>query len=101
MLKKAYDWIVSYANHPRAVWVLFAVTFFESSFSPIPPIPLLIPMCLANPKRSWYYALVCTAAACLGGFLGYAIGHLLYDSLGQYIISLYGLQEKAQRNRPD
>jgi membrane protein YqaA with SNARE-associated domain len=97
MLKRAYDWIVSYANHPKAVHVLFWVTFFESAFSPIPPIPLLIPMCLANPKRSWYYALVCTAGACAGGFLGYGIGHLLYDSLGQWIISLYGLQEKAQQ----
>jgi membrane protein YqaA with SNARE-associated domain len=97
MLKRAYDWIVSYANHPKAVHVLFWVTFFESAFSPIPPIPLLIPMCLANPRRSWYYALVCTAGACAGGFLGYGIGHLLYDSLGQWIISLYGLQEKAQQ----
>jgi membrane protein YqaA with SNARE-associated domain len=95
MLKRAYDWIVSYANHPRAVHVLFWVTFVESSFSPIPPIPLLIPMCLANPTRSWFYAVVCTAGACAGGFLGYGIGHLLYDTLGQWIIGLYGLQDKA------
>jgi membrane protein YqaA with SNARE-associated domain len=95
MLKKGYDWMVSHANHPRAVWVLFIVTFFESAFSPIPPIPLLIPMCLANPKKSWFYALVCTAGACSGGFLGYAIGHLLYDTLGLWIINLYGLADKA------
>jgi membrane protein YqaA with SNARE-associated domain len=95
MLKRAYDWIVSYANHPRAVWVLFFVTFMESSISPIPPIPLLIPMCLANPKKSWYYALVCTAGACAGGFLGYGIGHLLYDTLGVWIIELYGLKDSA------
>jgi membrane protein YqaA with SNARE-associated domain len=97
MLKRAYDWIVSYANHPRAVWVLFAVTFMESSISPIPPIPLLIPMCLANPKRSWYYALVCTAGACAGGFVGYGIGHLLYDTVGLWIINLYGLADKSQQ----
>jgi membrane protein YqaA with SNARE-associated domain len=97
MLKRAYDWIVSYANHPRAVWVLFAVTFMESSISPIPPIPLLIPMCLANPKRSWYYALVCTAGACAGGFVGYGIGHLLYDTVGLWIINVYGLAEKSQQ----
>jgi membrane protein YqaA with SNARE-associated domain len=97
MLKRAYDWIVSYANHPRAVWVLFIVTFMESSISPIPPIPLLIPMCLANPKKSWYYALVCTAGACSGGFLGYGIGHLLYDTVGQWIITTYGLVEAAAR----
>ncbi len=96
MLKRAYDWIVSYANHPRAALVLFAVTFMESSISPIPPIPLLIPMCLANPKKSWYYALVCTAGACAGGFVGYGIGHLLYDTVGLWIINLYGLADKSQ-----
>ena len=96
MLKRAYDWIVSYANHPNAVYVLFAVTFIESSISPIPPIPLLIPMCIANPKRSWYYAMVCTAGACSGGFVGYGIGHLLYDTVGLWIINLYGLADKTQ-----
>lgn len=95
MLQRAYDWIVSYANHPKAVYVLFWVTFFESSFSPIPPIPLLIPMCLANPKRSWYYALVCTAGACCGGMLGYGIGHMLYETVGKAIIEFYGLMEAA------
>jgi membrane protein YqaA with SNARE-associated domain len=96
-LQRCYNWIVSYANHPKAVYVLFWVTFIESSISPIPPIPLLIPMCIANPKRSWYYALVCTAGACAGGFVGYGIGHLLYDSLGLWIINLYGLAEKADQ----
>jgi membrane protein YqaA with SNARE-associated domain len=95
MLKRAYDWVVSYASHPRAVWVLFAVTFLESSISPIPPIPLLIPMCLAKPHRAWFYALVCTAGAVLGGYAGYAIGSLLYDTVGQWIIGFYGLTEKA------
>jgi len=99
MLKKAYDWIVSYANHPKAVHVLFWVTFFESSFSPIPPIPLLIPMCIANPKRSWFYVMVCTAGACAGGFLGYGIGHLLFESVGKSILELYGLLEPAEHLR--
>jgi membrane protein YqaA with SNARE-associated domain len=101
MLKRCYDWIVSYANHPKAVPVLFWVTFMESAFSPIPPIPLLIPMCIANPKRSWYYALVCTAGACAGGFLGYGIGHLLYESVGKSIIEFYGLAEAANHLRSE
>jgi membrane protein YqaA with SNARE-associated domain len=101
MLKRCYDWIVSYANHPKAVPVLFWVTFMESAFSPIPPIPLLIPMCIANPKRSWYYALVCTAGACAGGFLGYGIGHLLYESVGKSIIEFYGLAEAATHLRAE
>lgn len=95
MLKRAYDWVVSYASHPNAVWVLFAVTFVESSISPIPPIPLLIPMCIARPDRAWFYALICSAGAVTGGFAGYAIGSLLYDTVGQWIIGLYGLTEKA------
>jgi membrane protein YqaA with SNARE-associated domain len=95
MLQRAYDWIVSYASHPNAVWVLAAVSFIESSISPIPPLPLLIPMCLANPRKAWYYATVCSVSSCLGGFVGYAIGHLLYETLGLWIISLYGLGDKA------
>ena len=95
MLKRAYDRVVSYASHPNAVWVLFAVTFIESSISPIPPIPLLIPMCIARPNRAWFYALICSAGAVTGGYAGYAIGSLLYDTLGQWIIGFYGLSEKA------
>ena len=95
MLKRAYDWVVSYASHPRAVWVLFAVTFLESSVSPIPPLPLLIPMCLARPERSWYYAFVCSMGALLGGYMGYAIGWLLYDTVGLWLITLYGLADQA------
>lgn len=95
MLKRAYDWVVSYASHPNAVWVLFAVTFVESSISPIPPLPLLIPMCIARPNRAWFYALICSAGAVTGGYFGYAIGSLLYDTLGQWIIGIYGLKDKA------
>jgi membrane protein YqaA with SNARE-associated domain len=95
MLKRAYDWVVSYASHPNAVWLLFAVTFVESSVSPIPPIPLLIPMCIARPDRAWFYALICSAGAVTGGFAGYAIGSLLYDTVGQWIIAFYGLKDKA------
>jgi membrane protein YqaA with SNARE-associated domain len=97
MLKRAYDWVVSYASHPRAVWVLFAVTFLESSVSPIPPLPLLIPMCLARPDRAWYYAFVCSVGALLGGYLGYAIGFLLYESVGLWVMNLYGMADDAKK----
>jgi membrane protein YqaA with SNARE-associated domain len=91
MLQRTYDWIVSFASHPYAVWVLALVSFVESSLSPIPPLPLLIPMCLANPHRAWYYAIVCAVASVAGGIVGYGIGALLYDTLGIWIISAYGL----------
>lgn len=95
MLKRAYDWVVSYSAHPNAVWLLFFLTFIESSVSPLTPLPLLIPMCIARPNRAWFYALVCSGGSILGGYAGYAIGSLLYDTLGQWIIGLYGLTEKA------
>jgi len=67
-----------------------AVAFAESSFFPVPPDVMLIPMSLARPQRAWLYALVCTATSVVGGILGYAIGALLYDSIGQWLINLYG-----------
>lgn len=94
-LERSYDWIVSYASKPEAVWVLAIVSFIESSISPITPLPLLIPMCLARPERAFWYAAVCAASSVAGGFLGYAIGALLYESVGQWLIAIYGLADKA------
>jgi membrane protein YqaA with SNARE-associated domain len=60
---------------------------------------MLIPMSLARPQRAWLYALVCTATSVVGGILGYAIGALLYDSIGQWLINLYGLGDKVEAFR--
>ena len=99
MLKRAYDGLVAYSSHPAAPWLLFFLTFVESSVSPLPPIPLLIPMCIARPDRAWFYAGVCSLGAVLGGYLGYAIGALLYDSVGQWLIHFYGLGGKMDAFR--
>ena len=99
MLKRIYDWCVDAAHKPYALWILGAVSFAESSFFPVPPDVMLIPMSLARPQRAWLYASVCTATSVLGGILGYAIGALLYDSVGQWLISLYGLSGKVQAFR--
>ena len=95
MLRRIYDWCIDAAHKPYAVWILAAVAFAESSFFPVPPDVMLIPMSLARPQRAWFYATVCTAASVLGGILGYAIGALLYDSVGQWLINLYGLAGKV------
>ena len=95
MLEKLYGWIVSFSAHPRAVYVLALISFLESSVSPVPPIPLLIPMCLARPDRAFYYALICAFFSVLGGVVGYGIGHLLYETLGLWIINTYGLEQQA------
>jgi len=99
MLRRIYDWCIDAAHKPYALWIMAAVAFAESSFFPVPPDVMLIPMSLARPGRAWLYAAICTAASVLGGVLGYAIGALLYDSLGQWLINLYGLGDKVQAFR--
>jgi len=99
MLRRIYDWCIDAAHKPYALWIMAAVSFAESSFFPVPPDVMLIPMSLARPARAWVYATVCTAASVLGGVLGYAIGALLYDSLGQWLINLYGLGDKVEAFR--
>ncbi|HEY4738383.1 MAG TPA: YqaA family protein [Xanthobacteraceae bacterium] len=99
MLRRIYDWCVDAADKPHAVWILGGVAFAESSFFPVPPDIMLLPMSLAQPKRAWLYASVCTVASVLGGVLGYAIGALLYDSVGHWLINLYGLGGKVEAFR--
>jgi membrane protein YqaA with SNARE-associated domain len=99
MLRRIYDWCIDAAHKPYALWIMAAVAFAESSFFPVPPDVMLIPMSLARPARAWLYATVCTAASVLGGVLGYAIGALLYDSLGHWLIQLYGLGDKVEAFR--
>jgi membrane protein YqaA with SNARE-associated domain len=99
MLKRIYDWCIAAADKPYALWILAAISFAESSFFPVPPDVMLAPMSLARPKRAWLFAGVCTVASVLGGLLGYAIGALLYDSLGHWLIQLYGLGDKVEAFR--
>jgi membrane protein YqaA with SNARE-associated domain len=99
MLRRIYDWCIDAAHKPYALWIMAAVAFAESSFFPVPPDVMLIPMALARPARAWLYAMVCTAASVLGGVLGYAIGALLYDSLGHWLIQFYHLSDKVEAFR--
>lgn len=79
MLRRMYDWVMGLAASKHASKSLFAVSFAESSFFPVPPDVMLAPMCLAKPEKAWNYALICTIASVLGGCLGYAIGYFLRD----------------------
>jgi membrane protein YqaA with SNARE-associated domain len=99
MLRRIYDWCVAAADKPYALWILAAVSFAESSFFPVPPDIMLVPMSLAKPKRAWIYAGLCTIASVTGGLLGYAIGALLYDSVGHWLINLYGYGDKVEAFR--
>lgn len=95
MFKNLYSWTIRQAESPRAPYVLGAIAFAESSFFPIPPDVILVPMSLAKPRSAWTYALICTIASVLGGILGYAIGALFYDTLGLWLINLYGYAAKV------
>ena len=90
MIRKLYDWTLSLAGHPRALWALAVIAFVESSFFPIPPDVLMIPMIIAAPTRAFRIAAVATVASVLGGLFGYAIGALLFETVGQPILEFYG-----------
>lgn len=66
---------------------LFVLSFAESSFFPIPPDVMLLPMCIANRARCWYYATVCSVASVLGGMAGYAIGHFLWERVKAFFFT--------------
>jgi membrane protein YqaA with SNARE-associated domain len=93
MLRSLYNWVMAKAAHPKAEWWLAVFAFVEASFFPIPPHPLLGLMCLAEPRKAVRFAAIATAASVLGGLLGYAIGALLYDSVGEQLLAWLGLSE--------
>ena len=94
LLRKTYDWILDKSNHPKAPWFLSFISFIESSFFPIPPDVILIPMIIANKMKAWWYAFICTVSSVLGGIFGYYIGYFFYATLGIIIIKFYSLENK-------
>ncbi len=100
MLQRTYAWMMKKAAHPHAIWWLAAISFIESSFFPIPPDIMLIPMILAAPSRWFSIAFVCTVSSVIGGFLGYAIGYYFMDTIGVGIFQTLGLAEKFNNFKP-
>ena len=96
MIRGLYNWTMRLADHPRAMWALAVVAFIESSVFPIPPDVIMIPMILARPNRAWAIAAVALVASVLGGLLGYAIGALAYEQLGQPILAAMGKAEAME-----
>ena len=99
MLRRLYNGCIAAAHKPHAEWMLGIISFVESSFFPIPPDVMLIPMSIARPSRAYYYATLCTITSVAGGLVGYAIGAVLYDSIGQWLIALYGYGDKVEAFR--
>ncbi len=102
--KKKKGWIYSLyykilerADSPKALWTFCVVSFAESSFFPLPPDLLMIPMLLANRSLAWRIAFLGVLTSVLGGFLGYAIGYYLYGTLGEWIINTYQLSDSFSK----
>ena len=80
-----YDWVIGFAHKKHSTWALFGLSFAESSFFPIPPDVLLLPMCLGKRSKAWWFATVCTLASVVGGIVGYFIGYALWEAVDQYV----------------
>ncbi len=93
-IRRLYDWTLRIAAHRHATWGLAGVSFVESSFFPIPPDVILIPMCVANRQKAFFYATICTLSSVIGGLFGYAIGYFLFETVGEAILRFYGMTEK-------
>jgi membrane protein YqaA with SNARE-associated domain len=92
MLRRLYDWVIRLAGSRYAIPAMAVVAFAESSFFPLPPDVMLIPMVLANRTKAFRIALVCTVCSVLGGLLGYAIGFYFFQTIGDWLVRSYGLQ---------
>lgn len=90
---KLYQWLMRQATSPSARYVLAAVAFAESSFFPIPPDFMLIPMIIADRTKALLLAIICSASSVAGGVLGYAIGYYFMNTLGLWVIDTYGLEQ--------
>lgn len=87
-----YKKVIHWAGHQHAPYFLAGVSFAESSFFPIPPDVMLVPMVLGKPLNAWQYAFISTLASVLGGILGYMIGYFAFEAFGQLIIEQLNLQ---------
>ncbi len=89
------------AGTPKAVWIVNLISFAESSFFPLPPDLMLIPMILADRAKAWWLAFLCTVSSVIGGLVGYAIGYFLFETVGEWIIQTYQLQTSFTRFQTD
>ena len=96
MLQRTYNWVMNLSAQPNAIWALAAISFIESSFFPIPPDILLIPMVLAARTKWLKIAFVCTLASVMGGIFGYGIGYYFYESIGRPLLDFYGYTAKFE-----
>jgi len=95
MLRRFYDRVLALSADRRAPVWLALISFAESSFFPVPPDALLVPMALSRPDRAYWFALICMLASVTGGMLGYLIGYALYDQVAAPLIHFYHFEDRA------
>lgn len=93
-LRQTYDYIINLSGKQNALVWLAVISFVESSFFPIPPDIMLIPMILATPKKAWEIAGICTISSILGAYLGYIIGVYFFELIAEPLLNFYGYLEK-------
>ena len=94
LVQRTYDIMLNLSAKDNAILFLFIVAFIESSFFPIPPDIMLIPMILATPNKAWRIATTATVASVLGGYLGYSIGIFAFDLIAKPILEFYSAMEQ-------
>ena len=82
--RRLYDWVIGFAHSRHSTAALATLSFAESSFFPIPPDVLLMPLCMGNQRKAWWFAAVCTVASVLGGILGWFIGYAFWEATRQF-----------------
>lgn len=83
-----YDRAITWARHRHAPWLLYGLSFIEAIFFPVMPELMLAPMCLAQPKRGWWFATISLAGSLMGMFVGYAIGYYAIEMAMPYIAQM-------------
>ena len=96
MIDRLYSRTLAIAAHRHAMAAMALISFAESSFLPLPPDFLLVPMILAQPRRAWLIALICTITSVVGGYVGYAIGYFLFDAIGLPVLAFYHMMDKYE-----
>lgn len=94
LLRRIYNWVLTWADSKYGGLALFVLAFVESSFFPIPPDVLLMALCLGARDKALRYAMICSMGSVLGGLFGYAIGAFAFETVGQPIIDFYGAAGK-------
>lgn len=88
LFESLYEKVIGWSRHPHAERYLGGISFAESSFFPIPPDVMLIPMCVADRSKAWRFALITTITSLLGGIAGYAIGYFLFEAVKPLLVDL-------------